>query len=81
MGGSQLATQILGPWDRAPKAGRLAYERFVASVLALLGGEASSQEVRSFSRYNPTHHGGACCKRCDIVSVLQSVPLSKQRLE
>ncbi len=45
MGGSELAVSILGSWQSAPKAARDAYERFVAAVSALLGGEASSEEV------------------------------------
>lgn len=45
VGGSKLAISILGPWQSAPKAARDAYERFVVAVSALLGGEASSEEV------------------------------------
>jgi len=45
VGGSELAVSILGSWQSAPKAARDAYERFVAAVSALLGGEASSEEV------------------------------------
>lgn len=47
VGASELAASILGPWGRAPKAGRDAYERYLAAVSALLGGEASSQEVQA----------------------------------
>ena len=36
---------ILGSWQSTPKAARDAYERFVAAASALLGGEASSEEV------------------------------------
>ena len=45
VGGSELAVSILGSWQAAPKAARDAYERFVMAVSALLGGEASSEEV------------------------------------
>ena len=45
VGSSALAVSILGPWRSAPKAARDAYERFVMAVSALLGGEASSEEV------------------------------------
>lgn len=50
MGGSKLAVSILGSWQSAPKAARDAYERFVAAVSALLGGEASSEEVPALPR-------------------------------
>lgn len=47
IGASELASSILGPWERAPKAGRDAYERYLAAVSALLGGEASAGEVQA----------------------------------
>ena len=50
MGGSDLALSILGPWSRAPKTARDVYERFVAAVSSLLGGEASSEEVHEAGR-------------------------------
>ena len=50
MGGSDLAISILGPWARAPRAARDAYERYVAAVSSLLGGEASSEEVHEAGR-------------------------------
>jgi len=46
VGASPLAASILGPWARAPKAAREDYERYVAAVSALLGGEAASEEVQ-----------------------------------
>lgn len=45
LGAAELAVSILGPWDKAPKAGRVAYEHYTAAIAALLGGESSS-EVR-----------------------------------
>ncbi len=50
VGDSDLAVSILGPWVRAPRAARDAYERFVAAVSSLLGGEASSEEVHEAGR-------------------------------
>lgn len=45
LGATELAVSILGPWDKAPKAGRVAYEQYTAAIAALVGGEAST-EVR-----------------------------------
>jgi hypothetical protein len=53
IGASELAASILGPWERAPKAGRDAYERYTAAISAVLGGEASTQAC------NPP--ASACC--------------------
>ena len=46
MGGSKLAAAVLGTWARAPKAARDDYELYIASVSALLGGEAGAEEVQ-----------------------------------
>lgn len=46
VGGSKLAASVLGPWARAPKAAREDYERYIAAVAALLGGEADGEEVQ-----------------------------------
>ena len=45
LGATELVVSILGPWDKAPKAGRVAYEQYTAAIAALVGGEAST-EVR-----------------------------------
>lgn len=45
LGATELAVSILGPWDKAPKPGRVAYEQYTAAIAALVGGEAST-EVR-----------------------------------
>ncbi|GAX76248.1 hypothetical protein CEUSTIGMA_g3692.t1 [Chlamydomonas eustigma] len=42
---SDLALVILGPWDKAPRPAREAYEKFLVSVRKLLDGEMSSGEL------------------------------------
>lgn len=46
LGSSKLAQQLLGPWSKAPKAARQAYEQYIKTVAGCLGGEPSSAEVQ-----------------------------------
>ena len=50
LGAAELAVSILGPWARAPRAGRVAYEQYTAAIAALLGGEASTQVPGALKR-------------------------------
>ena len=63
IGASELASSILGPWKRAPKAGRDTYERYTAAISAALGGEASTQVCTS------TRHEDECCVEHRMMAV------------
>ena len=46
LGSSKLAQQLIGPWLKAPKAARQAYEQYIKAVAGCLGGEPSSAEIQ-----------------------------------
>jgi len=46
LGSSKLAQQLIGPWLKAPKAARQAYEQYIKTVAGCLGGEPSSAEIQ-----------------------------------
>lgn len=46
LGSSKLAQQLIGPWLKAPKAARQAYEQYIKTAAGCLGGEPSSAEIQ-----------------------------------
>lgn len=59
-GSSKFAQRLIGPWSKAPKAARSAYEQYLKAVAGCLGGETSTAEV---------HEAAAA-----VWDVLQSAP-------
>ncbi|KAL0039926.1 hypothetical protein WJX77_011783 [Trebouxia sp. C0004] len=46
LGSSKFAQQLIGPWLKAPKSARQAYEQYILTVAGCLGGEPSSPEIQ-----------------------------------